>query len=111
VGVDDAAGATGRARREAHRRGLVLVEERILPLVGIGGCEEFLVGLLDDEDVLDRPLGAERLEEREQRAVDDDSLVVRVRRDVARSPGWRPRLSVCRTKPPHGIPKYASWCW
>src|SRR5215475_4248675 len=29
----------------------------------------------------------------------------------ARSPGWRRRLSVWRTKPPHGIPKYASWCW
>src|SRR5207253_6377372 len=29
----------------------------------------------------------------------------------ARSFGCRRRLSVWRTKPPHGTPKYASWCW
>src|SRR6476646_55691 len=27
------------------------------------------------------------------------------------SPGWSLRFSVCRTNPPHGIPKYASRCW
>ena len=29
----------------------------------------------------------------------------------ARSFGCRRRFSVCSTKPPHGMPRYASWCW
>src|SRR5581483_9949058 len=29
----------------------------------------------------------------------------------ARSFGCRRRFNVCSTKPPHGMPKYASWCW
>ena len=82
VRVDDAARAAGRAARVTHRRRLALVELGILPLVGIGGREQLLVRVLDDEDVLDRRPLPELLEQRQERAVDDHRAVAGVIRDV-----------------------------
>ena len=72
----------GRAARVAHGRGLVLVELGVFPLVGIGACEQLLVRVLDDEDVLDRRVLLELVEQRQQPAIDDDHSVAGVRRDV-----------------------------
>ena len=80
--VDDALRHARRAARVAHGRGRVLVELRVVPVVRIGRCEQVLVVVLDDDDVLDRRLVLELLEQRQQRAVDDDRLVAGVRRDV-----------------------------
>ena len=83
VRVEDALRHPGRAARVAHRRRVVLVELRILVVVGIGSGEQLLVGVLDDEDVLDRRLVGELLPERQQALVDDHGLVAGVRGDVA----------------------------
>ena len=82
VRVDDAAWPAGRPARVTHRGGLVLVEPGIRPLVGIGRCEQLLVRVLDDEDVLDRRSLAELVEQRQERAVDDHRAVAGVARDV-----------------------------
>ena len=83
VRVEDALRHPGRAARVAHGRGGVLVQLRILVVVRVGPREQLLVGVLDDEDVLDLRLVLELLPERQQRLVDDHGLVARVRRDVA----------------------------
>ncbi len=80
--VDDALRHSGRAARVAHGRSSVLVELRILPVVRVGGGEQVLVVVLDDDHVLDLRLGFELVETGEQRPVDDHRLVARVRRDV-----------------------------
>ena len=49
---------------------------------GIGAGQQLLVRVLDDEDVLDRRLVLELVEQRQQHLVDDDDLVAGVRRDV-----------------------------
>ena len=82
VRVEDALRQAGGAARVAHRRGLVLVQLRVAPGGGVGGGEKLLVGVLDDEDVLDRRPLAELVEERDEALVDDHGPVVRVRRDV-----------------------------
>ena len=82
VRVDDALRHARRAARVAHGRGLVLVELRVLPLVRVGAGQQLLVRVLDDEDVLDRRLVLELVEQRQQHLVDDDDLVAGVRRDV-----------------------------
>ena len=82
VRVDDPARPARRAARVTHRRGFPLVDTRVLPLVRVGGREELLVRVLDDEDVLDRRLGAELLEQGDEGAVDDHGAVACVRRDV-----------------------------
>jgi hypothetical protein len=86
----------------------VLVQLGVGPRIGVGAREQLLVRVLDDEDVLDVRAVLELVEDRQQRAVDDDHAVAGVRRDVREVAGWRRRFSVCGTKPPHGIPKYAS---
>src|SRR5207244_12685063 len=68
--------------RVTHRRGLALVELRVLPVVGIGGGEQLLVRVLDDEDVLDRRSLPELLEQGDKRAVDDHRAVTGVAGDV-----------------------------
>ena len=69
VRVEDALRHPGRAARVAHRRGVVLVELRVLVVVRVGAGEQLLVGVLDDEDVLDLRLVGELLPERQQRAL------------------------------------------
>ena len=80
--VDDALRQAGRAARVTHRRGLVLVEVGLDPVVGRRAREQLLVRVLDDEDVLDLRAVAELLEQRQERAVDDHGLVAGVVRDV-----------------------------
>jgi hypothetical protein len=87
VGVEDALALAGRPAREAHRRSLVLVELRVLPFVGARRVEQLLVGVLDDEHVLDVRVLPERVQQREEASVDDDRPVVRVRGDVAEVAG------------------------
>jgi hypothetical protein len=82
VRVDDALRLARRAARVAHRRRLVLVQLGIAPRVRIRAREQLLVRVLDDEDVFDLRLAPELLEQRQQRAVDDDRPIARVRRDV-----------------------------
>ena len=55
--VDDALRPAGRPARVAHRRGLVLVELGVAPVVRRRAGEQLLVRVLDDEDVLDPGLG------------------------------------------------------
>ena len=80
--VENALRHPRRAARVAHGRGRILVEAGILVVVRIGSREQLLVGVLDDEDVLDRRPVRELLPERQQRAVDDHGLVARVGGDV-----------------------------
>ena len=83
VRVDDALRATGRAARVTHRRGVVLVELRVAPLVGVGRREQLLVRVVDHDHVLDVRAALERVEQRQQALVDDHGLVAAVLRDVA----------------------------
>jgi len=82
VRVEDTLGHPGRAARVTHGRGLVLVQLGVAPGVGIRAGEQLLVGVLDDEHVLDLRPSDERLEERQQAPVDDHRAVGRVVRDV-----------------------------
>ena len=72
----------GRAARVAHGERLVLVELRVAVRVGIRAGEQLLVGVLDDEDVLDPRALAELLEQRHEAAVDDHRAVAGVVGDV-----------------------------
>jgi len=90
--VDDTARPAGGAARVAHGGGLALVELRVFPFVRIGGREQLLVRVLDDEDVLDRRLLPELLEQRQQRAVDDHGAVARMARDVAQVARVQPEV-------------------
>ena len=82
VRVDDAFRQPRRPARVTHRRRLSLVELEVAKLVARRSGEQLLVGVLDDEDVLDVRAVLELLEERQQRAVDDHRAVVRMRGDV-----------------------------
>ena len=70
----------------------VLVELRVLPLVRVGAGEQLLVRVLDDEDVLDRRVVLELVEQRQQHPVDDDDLVAGVRRDVREVGRMQPQV-------------------
>src|SRR5207253_2038341 len=81
MGVDDAARAAGRSAREAHRRGLALIQLRVAPVIGIGGGEQVLVRVLDDEDMLDVEPVLELLPERYEALVEDQHAIVAMARD------------------------------
>ena len=83
VRVEHALRQARRAARVAHRRGLVLVELGVAPCVGVDAREQVLVGVLDNEHVLDLRTVAELLEQRQERTVDDHRAVAGVIRDVA----------------------------
>ena len=83
VRVDDAFREAGRAARVTHRGGGVLVELGVLPVFGVRGREQLLVGVLDEEDVLDVGVVLERVDERGQCSVGDQHPVAGVLGDVA----------------------------
>ena len=82
VRVHDALRPAGGAARVAHGRRIVLVQLRVAPIVGGRARQEVLVARLDHEDVLDRRLTDELLEQRHEHLVDDDDAVAGVRGDV-----------------------------
>ena len=83
VRVHDALRHAGGAARVTHRRRLVLIQVGLDPLVRIRRGEQLLVGVFDDEHVLDLRLVAELVDERHQARVDDQRAVACMRRDVA----------------------------
>ena len=82
VRIEHALRQPGRPARVAHRRGLVLVQLRVLPRIGVDSRQQLLVAVLDDQDVFDVRALSELVEQRDEAAVDDDRAIVRMRRDV-----------------------------
>src|SRR5207249_6707338 len=91
VRIHDALRPAGRPGRVAHRGGLALVQLWIRERVRVRTGEELLVTdrargrlspVLDHDDVLDPHVGAELLEERQERVVDDEHAVLGVVHDV-----------------------------
>ena len=83
VRVDDAFRHPGGPARVTHRGGCVLVELGVAPVVGARACEQLLVRVLHEEDVLDVGVVLERVDQRCERAVRDQDAVAGVLGDVA----------------------------
>ncbi len=105
MGVDDALRPAGRPARVAHGRGLALVEVRLLPVGRVCAGEQLLVGVLDDEDVLDVGLVLELLQQREERLVDDHGFVAAVLRDVADVARMQAQVERVQDEPSAGDPE------
>jgi hypothetical protein len=105
VRVDDALAPAGRAAGEAHRRRLALVELRVFPLVGARGVEQLLVGVLDDEDVLDLGVALQLLQQRQEAAVDDHRAVAAVVGDVGEVARMQPEVEGVQHEPAAGDPE------
>src|SRR3989449_8452739 len=91
VRIHDTLRSAGRAGRVAHRGSLALVELWIRDRLRVRTGEELLVAdrprgrlpaVLDHDDVLDPHVGAELLEQRQERVVDDERAVLGVVHDV-----------------------------
>src|SRR2546426_1278418 len=91
VRIHDTLRSAGRPGRVAHRGGLALVELWIRERVRVRTGEELLVAdgargrlsaVLDHDDVLDPHVGAELVEQRQERVVDDEHAVLGVVHDV-----------------------------
>ena len=88
--VDDALRPAGGAGRVAHRNRVIFLVRRVLEIRRCGGEESLVVherccdrgaGERHHDHLLERHLGPELLEERQQNVVDDEEAVARVVRD------------------------------
>ena len=87
VRIDDALGPPGRARGVAHRDRVIFLVRHVVEffrrrreqlLVIEHGCRHWLPGQRHDDDFLERHLGAELRQQRQQYVVDDEKTVLGV---------------------------------